>query len=83
MILWLLNLIAFVSAQNMSETPVLPNEENINPNDRMYTEGAIGGMIPTALIILLAAIIRIIQLYKQRKQHKNNFNRKIPVETYV
>ena len=83
MILWLLNLILFVSAQNMSETPVLPDEENIIIKDRTFTDGALGGMIPTALIILLAAIIRIIQLYKQRKQHKNDLNRKIPVETYV
>ena len=83
MILWLLNLIVFVSAKNISETPVLPNEGNINLNDISFTEGAIGGMIPTALIILLAAIVRIIQLYKQRKQYKNNLNRKPPLETYV
>ena len=81
MILWLLNLIVFVSAQNMSEIPILPDETNLK--DISFTEGAIGGMIPTALIILLAAIVRIIQLYKQRKQYKNNLNRKPPLETYV
>ena len=83
MIFWLLNLIVFVAAQNMSEIPVLPDEENIILKDRTFTDGALGGMIPTALIILLAAIIRIIQLYKQRKQQRNDLNRKIPVETYV
>ena len=31
-----------------------------------YGEGAIGGLMPTCLIILCGAIIRILQIYRQR-----------------
>ena len=35
-------------------------------------EGAIGGLIPTSLMILLVAILRIIKLYQQRRPYKRN-----------
>ena len=35
-------------------------------------EGAIGGLIPTSLMILLVAILRIIKLYQQRRPYKRS-----------
>jgi hypothetical protein len=35
-----------------------------------YGEGAIGGLIPTCLIILCGAIIRILQIYRQRSNER-------------
>ena len=64
MILWILNLFLFASAQNLTH-------EGIN-----IGEAALGGMIPTSLIILLAALIRVLQLYKQRKQQQTDTKEK-------
>ena len=33
-------------------------------------EGALGGMIPTSIMILLVAIIRMIKIYLERRQYK-------------
>lgn len=63
MILWLLNLIICVSATNYTI-----NHQNL------MAEAALGGMIPTSLIVLLAAIIRILQIYKQRRQQNRREN---------
>ena len=49
MIFWLLNLIVFVAAQNMSEIPVLPDEENIILKDSTFREGAIVGMYSNSI----------------------------------
>jgi len=35
-------------------------------------EGAIGGMIPTSIVILLLAIIRIMKIYSQRRRQYND-----------
>ena len=35
-------------------------------------EGAIGGMIPTSIAILLLAILRIVKLYSQRRRQYND-----------
>ena len=53
-------LIACTSAQNLTyktESPGLT-----------FGEGALGGLIPSSIIILLAALIPILQLYKQRRR---------------
>ena len=34
----------------------------------LLSEGAIGGMIPTSICILLLALIRIIRIYQQRRR---------------
>ena len=35
-------------------------------------EGAIGGMIPTSIAILLLAILRIVKIYSQRRRQYND-----------
>ena len=44
----------------------LPNEEQL-PHLTL-SEGAIGGMIPTSICILLLALIRIVRLYQQHRR---------------
>ena len=39
---------------------------------RIVGEAALGGMIPTSVIIILAALLRILQIYKQRQTEINN-----------
>ena len=56
-------IVACVSAQNFtlnSETPSLT-----------IGEGALGGLIPSSIIILLAAVFKILQLYKERHRENN------------
>ena len=58
--LFLVLLIACASAQNSTiktESPGLT-----------IGEGALGGLIPSSIIILLAALIRILQLYEHRRR---------------
>ena len=58
--LWLL---AFVQSQNVSHL-----YGYLNPADTYhgYGEGAIGGLMPTCLLILCGAVIRILQIYRQK-----------------
>ena len=63
MFLWFLNVFFCVSATNFT----------IN-HHKLVAEAALGGMIPPTLIVLLAAIIRILQIYKQRKQQQQHSN---------
>ena len=49
------------------------NNFTINDTGLRLGEGAIGGLIPTSLMILLVAILRIFKLYQQR-QYKRNAN---------
>ena len=44
----------------------LPNEEQL-PH-LTFSEGAIGGMIPTSICILLLALIRIVRVYQQHRR---------------
>ena len=44
----------------------LPNEEQL-PHLTL-SEGAIGGMIPTSICILLLALIRIVRVYQQHRR---------------
>ena len=58
-----LSLFLIVRTQNVSHV----YDYFSHPNSfQGYGEGAIGGLIPTCLIILCGAIIRILQLYRQR-----------------
>ena len=63
MFLWFLNLIFCVSATNFTKK-----------HHKLVAEAALGEMIPLTLIVLLAAIIRILQIYKQRKQQQQHSN---------
>ena len=49
------------------------NNFTINDTGLRLGQGAIGGLIPTSLMILLVAILRIFKLYQQR-QYKRNAN---------
>ena len=66
-------------AQNLTENftlretldgSVYPNVENPNFSKTLLGEAALGGMIPTSFIIVLLAILRILQIYKQKQQQK-------------
>lgn len=63
---------------NFTLEPMLPNEKGHLPNHMRLSEVALGGMIPTTLIIVLVTILRIMQLYKKRKQLQPKIR-----ETYV
>ena len=54
------------NATEMDDFYNLPNEEQL-PHLTL-SEGAIGGMIPTSICILLLALIRIIRIYQQRRR---------------
>ena len=46
----------------------MPNDQNLSKT--LLGEAALGGMIPTSFIIVLLAILRILQIYKQKQQQK-------------
>lgn len=66
MFLIISSLVCCAIAQNISYN--LP--EHVGQDKLKIGEAAVGGMVPTAFIIILAAILRIIQLYKQRKEQQ-------------
>ena len=48
--------------------PILPDERQLPPSQSLnFGEAAIGGMIPTSVIVLLVAFIRILRVYQQRR----------------
>ena len=64
-IIILISFFVYCWSQNTSEVLYLnpPNEQFI------LGEAAVGGMISTSIIVILAAILRILQFYRQRRYH--------------
>ena len=48
----------------------IPSVADQNFSKTLLGEAALGGMIPTSFIIVLLAILRILQIYKQKQQQK-------------
>ena len=65
MYIFFIGLFYVVAAQNASSVidAGLPNSTRM-----MLGEGAIGGLIPTSVVIVLIAILRILQMYKAAQQ---------------
>ena len=60
----------FTSREPTLDGSVYPNVEYPNFSKTLLGEAALGGMIPTSFIIVLLAILRILQIYKQKQQQK-------------
>ena len=54
------------NATEMDNFYNLPNEEQL-PHLTL-SEGAIGGMIPTSICIILLALIRIVRVYQEHRR---------------
>ena len=70
-----LSLLNFVKSQNISHLYSYLNPPNTY---HRYGEGAIGGLMPTCLLILCGAVLRILQIYRQknnvRQRHRSEVN---------
>ena len=76
----------FATMSNMDDFsnvhPILPDERQPPPLPLNFAEAALGGMIPTSVIVLLVALIRILRIYQQRRNRPVEAHRAVkPVET--
>lgn len=70
---------ALTGAQNSSSLLYYQQQQ---PSDSLYLgEGALGGMIPTSIIVVLAAILRILQMYRQKQRIPQEQQQQQPEKT--
>ena len=67
--LLILRLVQAHNNTNFTGDPILPNEgQGRHTTDIMIGEAALGGMIPSIIVIILIAIIRIVRVYRLSQQ---------------
>ena len=72
MLIHLLMILPLVQANNnntnITGDPILPNKGQSIHRDTVIGEAALGGTIPSILVILLIAVIRIVRVYRLSQQ---------------